>query len=365
MKGTKSDSAASPTTQAAGSNSAGTAGRASSYGDCTVEDIDDQQDFMPGSSASPEGPSVASSCDKARINRQRRLSLPFAAPEVVEALEKGRIGSKPAVSGQVQQGSTCKDWTMLWPLGQGTSGTVYAGSHNKTGDMVAIKVVMKGTDERSRKRMKRTRKEISVMEKLRGQKHIVQLLDSFEDAERIFLVMEYAWGGDLFDYIKTNRMRPSTAHAIFNQIIKTMAVVHSKGIIHRDLKPENIFLDANDNILIGDWGYACRWSSFKKNTGTCGSLNYCASEIVCAQPYTGPEVDIFSMGAVLYTMLTGRLPFGSTKNRDTIARVASGSWFLDPCLAKSDVELLKLLLHPNPFKRPTAYDLLSASKKRP
>jgi len=154
-------------------------------------------------------------------------------------------------------------------------------------------------------------------------------------------------------------LSPSEAWDIFQEIVKAMAAVHAQGIVHRDLKPENVFLDRQGKVLIGDWGLACRWSSFKKNKASCGSVNYAASEIVCRRPYTGPEVDMFSMGAILYTMLTGRMPFGAAGSKDTLRRVAEGKFYMDKILSPSAVSLLEKLFDPDPLRRATVYHVQS------
>ena len=118
-----------------------------------------------------------------------------------------------------------------------------------------------------------------------------------------------------------------------------------------------MFLDAKGNVLLGDWGYAAPWSLQRMKRRPCGSLNYAPSEILHNKKYYGPEVDIFALGGCLYTMLTGKLPFGYAKTKETYERVTTGAWRLDSCLTNLEIQLLDKLFAPNPLDRATMADI--------
>jgi len=275
------------------------------------------------------------------------------------------------------------EYLIVERLGAGSGGKVYLAKHEKTGERVAIKVIEKVDARKERK----ARKEAGVMfvlsnpsfqqqpsssqesssssSKLQalqqtGSEHIVSLRDVVEYEGSICLIMKYAEGGDLFEHIgRYGALSLPKCWHLFSQIVKAVAYSHSCGFIHRDLKPENIFLDKEgQTAMIGDWGYASAWSSWKKKRRPCGSLNYAASEIVSNKTYTGPEVDIFSLGGVLYTMLTGRLPFGSAVNRTTLQRVIAGKWRYDSTLPSDVVNMLNRMFEPVPIRRATMMEVL-------
>jgi serine/threonine protein kinase len=251
-----------------------------------------------------------------------------------------------------------KDYLVIERLGAGSGGRVYLAKHEKTNQRVAIKVIEKVDARKERK----ARKEAGIMRYLhqRGCNNIVSLFDVIENEGSICIVMSFAEGGDLFEWIgRYGALEPSKAWQLFYQIVRAVAYAHSCGFIHRDLKPENIFLDKEGRIAtLGDWGYAAAWSSWKKKRRPCGSLNYAASEIVSNKTYTGPEVDIFSLGGVLYTMLTGRLPFGSAVNRTTLQRVIAGKWRFDSALPSDVVGMLNRMFEPVPIRRATMMEVL-------
>jgi len=248
-----------------------------------------------------------------------------------------------------------RDYIVIERLGAGSGGRVYLGRHDKTGERVAIKVIEKVDARKERK----ARKEAGVMRALSKCKHIVPLIDVAENEGSVCIVMGHAEGGDLFEHIGRNgALEPAKAWRIFGQIVRAVAYAHSCGFIHRDVKPENIFLDKDGNAMLGDWGYAAAWSSWKKKRRPCGSLNYAASEIVSNKTYTGPEVDIFSLGGCLYTMLTGRLPFGSAVNRATLQRVIAGKWRHDSTLSPDVVDMLNRMFDPVPIRRATMMEVI-------
>merc|ERR1719199_1481502 len=127
----------------------------------------------------------------------------------------------------------------------------------------------------------------------------------------MYIVMELASGGELFDYIVKSRggLPEPEARRVFQQIVAGVEHCHQRGVVHRDLKPENIFMDAKGNAKIGDFGLSTNWRPGKVLTDSCGSPNYAAPELLQKQcQYEGPEVDIWASGCVLYALFSRWLP---------------------------------------------------------
>lgn len=154
------------------------------------------------------------------------------------------------------------------------------GHHTPTGQKVAIKIldVTKITDKRDLERIQR---EIRILKKLRH-KNIVQLYDSVHSKRHIYLVMEYAEGSDLFEFIKRKkRLDEATASNFYLQIVSAIEYIHLNGIVHRDLKPENILLDKEQqNIKLVDFGLSNMYSPGMKISTACGSPCYASPEVI-------------------------------------------------------------------------------------
>jgi carbon catabolite-derepressing protein kinase len=125
----------------------------------------------------------------------------------------------------------------------------------------------------------------------------------------IIIVLEYA-GGELFNYIVAHgRMPEHQARRFFQQLVSGIEYSHRLKIVHRDLKPENVLLDDDLNVKIADFGLSNEIKDGDFLKTSCGSPNYAAPEVIRGGLYTGPEIDVWSAGVILYVMLCGKLPF--------------------------------------------------------
>ena len=141
------------------------------------------------------------------------------------------------------------------------------------------------------------------------------LIQVIETETKIFMVLEYCPGGELFDYIvDRERLCESEARAFFRQIVAAVAYIHHSGYAHRDLKPENILIDEDQELKLIDFGLCANPSGGMGSVleTCCGSPAYAAPELVTGMSYLGSEADIWSMGVLLYALLCGFLPFGET-----------------------------------------------------
>lgn len=243
-------------------------------------------------------------------------------------------------------------------LGQGAGGRVFLGRHVEDRNRrAAIKIIHKRSSNAKAVRM--ARREHAILTELPPHPHIVHLFDVVENSKRLCLVMQYAEGGDLFDYVlKSGKLPQHEAWRIFRQLLDAVNHIHKHGFMHRDIKPENIFLDKDLNVVLGDFGLGGKWSSLSPTNATCGSLNYAAPEILGANYYIGPEVDLWSCGAVLYMMLTGSVPFSAESTADVYENIRTAAIQTPSFLDKDVVDLMHKLLTPHSLKRATMMDVL-------
>ena len=200
-------------------------------------------------------------------------------------------------------------------IGQGGFAKVNLGLNVLTGRVVAIKSFNKNkkTKYGDKINMDKILYEINLMKKLNHQ-NITKILETFENEQFYFIIMEYINGGNLFSYVKKRRkLSEKVAKFLFRQIILGINHIHSNLIVHRDIKLENILIDMNNNIKICDFGIGIILSSEdQKLYSHCGTPMYIAPEIILStkeKGYKGFPVDIWSAGIALYIMVSGRLPF--------------------------------------------------------
>ena len=219
-------------------------------------------------------------------------------------------------------------YEMLDDLGEGIFGSVKLGVEKKTKERVAIKIIKKKKAKPSDIELVRT--EIDIM-KLCHHPNVVHLLDHFENAEYIFIVMEYIRGGRLTDYMKEKKFNfteKRVAELIY-EIALGVKYLHKYGIIHRDLKPDNIMLtEASDrgHIKIMDFGLSKILGKKEKTSDGFGTLTFVSPEVLIRKPYN-KEIDIWSIGVILYLMLSGDLPFDDPE--DDEQKIAKSIVFKD------------------------------------
>ncbi|KAG7264734.1 hypothetical protein CRUP_025912 [Coryphaenoides rupestris] len=191
---------------------------------------------------------------------------------------------------------------------------------------------------------------------MKGLNHpnIVQLFEVIETDKTLYLIMEYASGGEVFDYLVSHgRMKEIEARAKFRQIVSAVHYCHQKNIVHRDLKAENLLLDADANIKIADFGFSNEFTLGNKLDTFCGSPPYAAPELFQGKKYDGPEVDVWSLGVILYTLVSGSLPFDGQNLKELRERVLRGKYRV-PFYMSTDCEgILRRFLVLNPTKRCT------------
>ncbi|KAJ3210043.1 MAP/microtubule affinity-regulating kinase 3 [Entophlyctis luteolus] len=241
-------------------------------------------------------------------------------------------------------------------VGEGNFAKVKLAKHKLTGVEVAIKVIDKTTlDE---KKLSKLYREVRIMKHL-NHPHIVKLYEVIETKYTVFLVMEYASGGELYDYLVVHgKMKEKEARAKFRQILSAVSYCHKKKVIHRDLKAENLLLDSNLDIKIADFGFSNYFDPDGKLETFCGSPPYAAPELFQGRRYVGPEVDIWSLGVILYVLTTGCLPFDGKNLQEMRESVCRGKYRIPFYLSDNCEKLLRKFLVRDPFKR-SSLDILS------
>jgi 5'-AMP-activated protein kinase catalytic alpha subunit len=237
-------------------------------------------------------------------------------------------------------------------LGQGNFAKVYYGRDLATGQSVAIKVIDK---EKVLKvgLIDQTKREISVMGLVKHP-NVLRLYEVMATKTKIYFVMEYAKGGELFAKVAKGRLKEDVARKYFQQLISAVNCCHSRGVYHRDLKPENLLLDENGNLKVSDFGLSAMAES-KRLDGllhtTCGTPAYVAPEVISRKGYDGVKADIWSCGVVLFVLLAGHLPFHDSNLMEMYRKISKAE-FKFPNWFPSDIRrLLTRILDPNPHTR--------------
>jgi 5'-AMP-activated protein kinase catalytic alpha subunit len=237
-------------------------------------------------------------------------------------------------------------------LGQGTFAKVYHARGIRTNQSVAIKVIDK---EKISKvgLIEQIKREISVMRLVRHP-NIIQLYEVMATKTKIYFVMEYAKGGELFNKVAKGKLKEDVARKYFQQLIDAIDFCHTRGVYHRDIKPENLLLDENEDLKVSDFGLSALAES-KRQDGllhtTCGTPAYVAPEVINRKGYDGAKADIWSCGVVLYVLLAGYLPFHDSNLMEMYRKIGKSDYKCPNWFPPEVRRLLSKMLDPNPGTR--------------
>lgn len=214
--------------------------------------------------------------------------------------------------------------------------------------------------------------ETNILKNLRH-KNIIQVYETFESEQYLLIIMEYISCGDLLSYVrKRSRISENVAKFIFKQIIEGIHFIHSKNIVHRDIKLDNILIDINNTIKICDFGVSKSVRKGEIIYDQCGTPAYIAPEILRNTGYDGFGVDIWSAGVVLYTMLTGTVPFKANHLKDLHKLILKAQYMsiedfnsnnisqgINITVSSEASNLIKGMLEVDPKKRLTSEQILN------
>ncbi|XP_023517341.1 CBL-interacting serine/threonine-protein kinase 14-like [Cucurbita pepo subsp. pepo] len=243
-------------------------------------------------------------------------------------------------------------------LGRGAFAKVYHGRNVHTGKSVAIKAVnkLKVLNGGFTAHVKR---EIDIMRRLRHP-NVVRLFEVLATKTKIYFVMEFAKGGELFTKVSKGRFSENLSRRYFQQLITAVGYCHSRGIFHRDLKPENLLLDENFDLRVSDFGLGALTDQIRPDGllhTLCGTPAYVAPEILAKKGYDGAKIDVWSCGIILYVLTAGFLPFNDSNLMAMYRKIYRGD-FRCPKWTSPDLRrFLSRLLDTNPETRITVDEI--------
>uniref|UniRef100_A0A0D9WHP2 non-specific serine/threonine protein kinase n=1 Tax=Leersia perrieri TaxID=77586 RepID=A0A0D9WHP2_9ORYZ len=237
-------------------------------------------------------------------------------------------------------------------LGQGTFGKVYYARNLSSGQSVAIKMIDKDKILKVGL-MEQIKREISIMRLVRHP-NVLQLFEVMATKSKIYFVLEYAKGGELFHKIARAKLNEDDARKYFQQLISAVDYCHSRGVYHRDLKPENLLLDENETLKVSDFGLSALAES-KRQDGllhtACGTPAYVAPEVLSRKGYSGSKADVWSCGVILFVLVANYLPFHDRNLIEMYRKIAKAEYRCPRYFSAELKELLYGILDPDPNTR--------------
>ncbi|OMO81155.1 hypothetical protein CCACVL1_12578 [Corchorus capsularis] len=236
-------------------------------------------------------------------------------------------------------------------IGEGTFAKVKFAKNTDTGESVAVKVLAKSTILKHRM-VDQIKREISIMKIVRHP-NIVRLHEVLAGRAKIYIILEFVSGGELFDKIvHRGRLSEDECRRYFQQLIDAVSHCHSKGVYHRDLKPENLLLDSYGNLKVSDFGLS---ALPQQGVGllhtTCGTPNYVAPEVLSNQGYDGAAADVWSCGVILFVIMAGYLPFDEIDLPTLYQKINAAQFSCPFWFSKGAKSLIQKILDPNPKTR--------------
>jgi serine/threonine protein kinase len=244
-------------------------------------------------------------------------------------------------------------------LGEGASSAVILVRDTASRALLACKVVSRAFLA-SAAIFERFEQEVRLLPLL-AHPHIVRFERIVYGPELIFVLMEYCAGGDLFAHIVRAGILPEhEARELFAQILSAVRFIHARGIAHRDLKPENVLLDDARRAKLGDFGLCRVIPAQPLLTTPCGSPLYAPPEVLAKRPYDGRRADVWSLGVMLFAMVTGSLPWSTANQVALFREIAEKRIEIPTTLSPTLQAVLDGMLRRNPDERMTVEQLIDA-----
>ena len=279
------------------------------------------------------------------------LEHDFISPDVAG---KGLNASgEIAASDNVCRKMAATDFEPLRCLGKGTYGTVLLVKQESTGKLYAQKQFRKASLTVQKNLVEQTKTERVILESINRHPFVVKLFYAFQDHEKLYLILEYAQGGELFTRMLTERMFPEDTAAFYMaEMVLALEHLHDNvGVVYRDLKPENCLLDAEGHLLLTDFGLSkVAVDGEHRCRSMTGTLEYMAPEVILQQSY-GTAVDWWSFGILGFDLLTGSSPFRANNDAKVREKILKSKLVLPYFLSADAKDLLTRLLRKEPKKR--------------
>ncbi|KXS17798.1 Pkinase-domain-containing protein, partial [Gonapodya prolifera JEL478] len=317
-------------------------------------------------------------------------ALPVTRAQSIPTTKAGAAVPQTANSGRPKHAKQVGPWRLTKTIGQGSMGKVKLAINIDTDEKRACKIIPRphqppnssgpdvmlgptsdlhaifqretpalseGRSSGHTARHHRVLREASLM-LLLDHPHIASLLSFACDAQNYYLFFEYVDGAQLLDFIIGHgKLREKQARRFVRMIISGLDYCHRNSIVHRDLKIENILVDRNGDVKLIDFGLANLYDPDSLLRTFCGSLYFAAPELLCAKPYVGPEVDIWSLGVVLYVLVCGKVPFDDPDMAKLHSKIRAGDIEYPSFLSSDCISLLSRLLVVDPLQRARLNDI--------
>uniref|UniRef100_A0AC35GJ63 Protein kinase domain-containing protein n=1 Tax=Panagrolaimus sp. PS1159 TaxID=55785 RepID=A0AC35GJ63_9BILA len=268
---------------------------------------------------------------------------------------KLQLEEDEAVQREISLGKRIGFYRLGKELGAGNFSKVKLGVHCLTKEKVAVKVMDKSKMDQKAQRL--LSREIASMELLHHP-NVIRLFEVIETLSKVYLMMEYAAGGELYTYVHENgKLTEETAKPIFAQLISAVAHLHAKGIVHRDIKAENVIFSQPGWIKLADFGFSCKYEDDTHLATFCGSPPYAAPELFRDPNYHGPAVDVWALGVTLYFMLVGVTPFRGETVQILKTNIMKGTYTVPEYVSGFAQYVIQRLLCMEPHKRATILDI--------
>ncbi|KAF7715519.1 Serine/threonine-protein kinase [Penicillium ucsense] len=311
-------------------------------------------------SATPSNASACSDSDQTEILTSYEVPLEHDFVSADAGQDEPSVSASPVAqtNGPDMKSQLCRkmsaaDFEPLLCLGKGSFGTVLLVRHIVTGKLYAQKQFKKASITVHKKLVEQTKTERMVLESVNRHPFVVKLFYAFQDHEKLYLILEYAQGGELFHHLAMERMFEEDAAAFYMaEMVLALEHLHQNvGVLYRDLKPENCLLDHEGHLLLTDFGLSkIALNDDDRCNSSLGTIDYMAPEVVQGKPY-GKACDWWSLGALGFDLLTGSPPFRANNHAKMQEKIVKQKLVLPYYLGPDAKDLLTRLLRKDPAKR--------------
>lgn len=270
--------------------------------------------------------------------RNRRARLTSAYHDLGQQLVSGKL-------------NVIGNYTLQRTIGQGAFGKVRLATHRLTNVRVAVKQIPKHY-------VACLTREIHHHRRLQHP-NVLQLFEVIQSENYIWMITELCSQGELYNYLLARgRVDENEARSIFGQLCLAVAYIHGCGIVHRDLKLENILLDESKQVKLSDFGFTRECETHQLLSTKCGTTAYSPPEILLGEKYLGFEVDVWSLGVILFALLCGYLPFDDENEARMQEKIVRDAIEVPNSLSNEARDLLSCLLEKDPTLRPSLHNIL-------